>query len=131
MIVRESINFERGKPPKEAIGLGSKAVMIQKYGKDVGEAYYLLKPFIEKYGFTMYEEYLEPPVSISFSDKNDISIIIYQRQTIGHGIKEVTVDFSLPTTNFFMDEVTRFEDDTIEMFLDENKWKDIFSLVEE
>jgi hypothetical protein len=65
-------NFERNKDPEGSLGLGERGKLIQKYGTNVGNAIFHLKPFLDEYGFYQsFEDLSRNRISVVFSKPGD------------------------------------------------------------
>jgi len=112
-LVQESLNFERGQDPKASLKIGF-GRYSNEHGDGVSKALIKLKPYLNKYGFQMVEENLEPPIKLVFSNDNEDKIRIAQRNTLGDGIHGVRVEFSLRNGLTFFDPTTKFENEQVE-----------------
>lgn len=112
-LVQESLNFERGQDPKASLKIGF-GKYSNEFGDGVSKALIKLKPYLDKYGFKMDEEDLEPPIRLIFSNDNEDEIRIAQRNTLGDGIHGVRVEFSLWNGLIFFDPTTKFENEQVE-----------------
>lgn len=112
-LIQESLNFERGQDPKTSLKIGF-GKYSNEFGDGVSKALIKLKPYLDKYGFKMDEEDLEPPIKLIFSNDNGDDIRIAQRNTLGNGIHGVRVEFSLRNGLLFFDPTTKFENEQVE-----------------
>jgi len=133
-LIKEHINFERGKDPLDAMGIGSKALIMQKYsneyGDEVAKAYLLLKPYLEESGFRFHHDDLDAPIYLLFIDDHSNEVEIRQKNTIGGGIHGCRIDLRLAKepSMFFKPGYTRFDDGNIVNLF--NKWHELFPVNE-